>query len=70
MKAIAVIGYILAVLSLLGGFIVSLNSEFTTSQGLAVFFSGIVTAILFALPSTAIIGIVQIRKLLEKRFEQ
>jgi hypothetical protein len=69
MKATAVIGYICAVLSLLGGFILSLNQEFNTTQGLIALFSGVIAAILFALPSTALLGIVQIRTMLRKREE-
>ena len=69
MKAIAVVGFVFAVLSLLGGFVLSLNQNFNSSQGLMVLFGGVVTAVLFALPSTAIIGILQVRKLLQKGTE-
>lgn len=65
MKATAVIGFVFAVLSLLGGVVLSLNQDFNTSQGLMALFGGVITAVLFALPSTALLGIVQIRRLLQ-----
>lgn len=69
MKAMAVIGFILAGLSAIGGLILSTNGELPM-QGFSAVLGGIAAAFLFALPSTALIGIAQLRDTLRPRSEK
>lgn len=69
MKAMAIIGYILAALAFISGCVISTNGELPL-QGFSAVIAGAVAAFGLALPSTALIGIVQVRKMLDKKFEQ
>lgn len=66
MKAMAVIGYILAAVALIGGIILS-NNPTLPMQGFSAVIGGMVVSFMIALPSTALIGIVQIRKMINNR---
>lgn len=66
MKAMAILGYILAVISIIVGGILSTNGSLPM-QGFSAVLAGIFVAMLFALPSTALIGIVQLRKMINNR---
>jgi hypothetical protein len=64
MKAMAIIGYILAALALTGGLAISTNGSLPM-QGFSAVIGGAAGAFMLALPSTALIGIVQIRNILK-----
>ena len=64
MKAMAITGYILAGLSIIGGVALSTNGNLPM-EGFSGVLMGVATAFLFALPSTALIGIVQVRNMLK-----
>jgi hypothetical protein len=66
MKALAILGYILAVVSIIVGLILSTNGSLPM-QGFSAVLAGFFVAMLFALPSTALIGIVQLRELINNR---
>ena len=69
MKTMAIIGYILAALAFVSGCVISTNGELPL-QGFSAVIVGAVAAFGLALPSTALMGIVQIRKLIENRVEE
>jgi hypothetical protein len=65
MKFMAIVGYILSALALISGCVMSTNSALPL-QGFSAVIAGAVAAFGLALPSTALIGIVQIRTMLQK----
>ena len=65
MKTMAIIGYILAALAFVSGCVISTNGELPL-QGFSAVIVGAVAAFGLALPSTALMGIVQIRGLVQK----
>jgi hypothetical protein len=69
MKVMAIVGYILAGLTFISGCVMSTNGELPL-EGFSAVIIGAVAAFGLALPSTALIGIVQGRKMLDKKFEQ
>lgn len=66
MKAMAIIGYILAALAFIGGLVIS-NDGSLPMQGFSAVLGGAAAAFMLALPSTALIGIVQIRNILNSK---
>jgi hypothetical protein len=66
MKALAVCGFILAGLSVIGGFILSSNPSLPL-EGFSAVIVGIVTAFLFVLPSTTLLVVLQVRDLLRTK---
>jgi hypothetical protein len=63
MKALAICGFILAGLSVVGGFVISMDASLPM-QGFSAFLAGIVTAFLFVLSSTTLLAVLQVRDLL------
>ncbi len=61
MKTMAIVGYIFAVLIFVGGVIASTNPNLPM-QGFAGVIAGATLAMLFILPSTALLGIAQLLK--------
>jgi hypothetical protein len=61
MKALAIVGFVFAVLSLIGGFILSLNANLPL-QGFSGVIAGIAAGMMFALPSAALLGIAKLLK--------
>ena len=66
MKVLAIVGFILAGLSVIGGFILSSNSSLPL-EGFSAVIVGMVTAFLFVLPSATLLVILQIRDVLRAR---
>jgi hypothetical protein len=66
MKALAICGFILAGLSVVGGFVLSSNGSLPM-EGFSAVIGGIVTAFLFVLPSTTLLVVLQVRDLLKAK---